>query len=218
MSTTTSDNSQIQASTILHRRWQNWLWLVTGVLLGALLILGIRFVTYHPTVVHYHANFAVYINGSREEFKSPEYYQEVQICSLNGATPESRAHMHEPDNGVIHIHDAAVTWGQFFENLGWFVGPDFIRTQTTMYQEDATNKLNIILNGQNLTDLTTITDQVIQDKDRLLLSYGPADAALLQSQYKTVPDNAAHYDETKDPASCAGADAVTLSARLHHLF
>lgn len=195
-----------------------WAWLVYGLLLGAIVILGIRFFTYRPDEVHYHANFAVYINGQREEFKSPQYYEEVKICSLHGTTPQSRAHMHDNVNDVVHVHDAAVTWGQFFENIGWMVGPDFIRTQDTMYMADDTHTLNIILNGNNLTGLSSITNQVIGDKDRLLLSYGPSDKATLDKEYKTVPSTAAKYDAQQDPAACSGAEALTVSDRLKHLF
>lgn len=215
--TDTTETSLLPNTTNTTMR-SRFLWFGAGLLLGALLLLSVRFMTYNPPTVHYHANFAVYINGSHQTFASSQYYQEVKICSLDGATPQSRAHMHDEQNGVIHVHAAAVTWGAFFENLGWFVGPDFIRSDTTLYQENDTNKLNIILNGQDLTDLTTITDQVIKDKDRLLISYGPVDTSALHSQYKTVPSSAARYDSEKDPASCTGSEGSTTGERLHHLF
>jgi len=197
-------------------------WVVGAVslVLGALIILGIRFFTYKPDQVHYHANFAVYLNGVREQFKGPQYYQEVAICSsTNGITiPQQRAHMHDGINSVIHVHDHAVTWGQFFENLGWYVGPDFIETDNgTMYRTDDTNKLNIILNGQDYTGLTPITDMVIKDKARLLVSFGNIDNSTLQKEYKSVPATAAHYDAAKDPASCAGTEKVTAKDRFKHL-
>lgn len=195
--------------------------LSSGLILGALIILGIRFFTYSPDQVHYHANFAVYINGKREEFKGPQYYQEVAICSsTTGITiPQQRAHMHDDINSVIHIHDHAVTWGQFFENFGWYVGPDFIQKDDgTRYVADDTNKLNIIINGQDYTGLQAITNNVIKDRDRLLLSFGDIDSKTLDKEFKSVPSTAKHYDESKDPASCAGSEKVTTKVRLHHLF
>jgi hypothetical protein len=198
-----------------------WFALVGGLLLGALIILGIRFFTYSPDQVHYHANFAVYINGKREEFKGPQYYQEVAICSsTTGITiPQQRTHMHDDINSLIHVHDHAVTWGQFFENLGWYVGPDFIQTDSdTRYVADETNKLNIVINGQDYTGLQAITNNVIKDRDRLLLSFGDVDQKTLDQQFKSVASTAKHYDESKDPASCAGSEKVTAKVRLHHLF
>lgn len=196
--------------------------LTTGLLLGALIVLAIRFVTYaSPNHTHYHANFAVYINGQRETFNDPFYYQEVTACTASGPIrPEQRAHMHDNINSVIHVHDDGVTWGQFFENLNWYVGPDFIQTRSgTMYKADGDNQLHVLLNGQDFTGLAPIADQVIGDDDRLLLSFGNIDDATLQKEYKSVPTTAHHYDVTKDPASCAGAmQKVTFSDRLHHLF
>jgi hypothetical protein len=196
-----------------------WALLLYGLLLGMLVILGIRFFTYNPHMVHYHANFAVYLNGQQELFKEPSYYEEVNICNMKGTlTPQARTHMHDEEAGVIHVHDQAVTWGQFFENLGWEVGPDFIHVRDKLHVADDTNKLNILLNGQNLTGLTSITDQVIQDRDRLLVSFGPADQPTLDKEYKTVPNNAAEVDKKNDPSTCAGADTVTIRDRLDHLF
>jgi hypothetical protein len=195
-----------------------WAYLIYGLLLAFVVLLGIRFITYNPHKVHYHANFAVYINGQQELFKDPTYYEEVALCNTGSMTPQARTHMHDEEAGVIHVHDDAVTWGQFFENLGWEIGPDFVHTRDKLYVADDTNKLNVLLNGQNLTDVTNITNQVIHDRDRLLVSYGAIDQATLDHEYATVPNNAAEVDKKQDPASCAGADTVTLHDRLSHLF
>lgn len=198
-----------------------WFMFVAGLLLAALVILGIRFATYSVTTTHYHANFAVYINGKREEFKSPNYYEEVSACTAHGPIqPPQRAHMHDGINSVIHVHDDGVTWEQFFNNIGWSLGPNFIQNaDKKLYVEDGTNKLNIVLNGENLTDLTTINNQVIKDQDRLLISFGNIDDKALDNEYKSVPATAHHYDVTKDPASCSGAMShVTIGDRFKHLF
>lgn len=198
-----------------------WATLLVGAVLGALVILAIRYATYSPAQVHYHANMAVYINGKREEFRGPQYYQEVAICGSTDDIhlPQQRAHMHDNINSVVHVHDHAVTWGQFFENMGWYIGPDLIETNDgAKYIANDTDKLHIIINGQDYTDLTPITNRVIGDKDRLLVSFGNINEQTLQQQYKSVPSTAAHYDNTKDPASCAGSEKITPSKRLHHLF
>jgi len=198
-----------------------WFLFTAGLVLGALIILAIRFATYHVTATHYHANFAVYINGQREEFKGPQYYEEVAACVAHGPIqPAQRAHMHDNINSVIHVHDDGVTWNQFFNNIGWNLGPNFIQdSQQHLYVEDDTNKLNIVLNGQNLTDITSIADQTIKDRDRLLISYGNIDSKTVDAEYKSVPATAKHYDESQDPASCAGQmQKVTVSDRFHHLF
>ncbi len=200
---------------------QGWFLFILGIILSALVIIGIRFLTYNPVQVHFHANFAVYINGQREPFKAAAYYQAEAVCKTTNdiSLPEQRAHMHDNINSVIHVHDHAATWGQFFENLGWYIGPDFIKTSDgTSYVANDSAKLNILLNGQDYTDLTAITNVVIKDLDRLLVSYGPNDQALLKTQFASVPATAHINDITKDPASCSGAENITISDRLHHLF
>jgi hypothetical protein len=192
-----------------------------GLALGLLVLLVIRFATYSPVRVHYHANFALYINGKREEFKDPKYYEEVAVCSSTDSItrPEQRAHMHDNINSVVHVHDHATTWGQFFANLGWFVGPDFIETADgTLYKAHDDQKLNIIIDGQDYTDLQSITNLVIKDDAHLLVSYGAISSQDLKTEFKTVATTADHYDHAKDPASCAGSEKVTFSVRLHHLF
>ncbi|GAC1500300.1 MAG: hypothetical protein NVS1B10_03760 [Candidatus Saccharimonadales bacterium] len=170
----------------------------------------IRFFTYSPEHVHYHANFAVYIDGQRQEFKGSQYYQEVAICSATTAIslPQQRAHMHDNINSVIHVHDHAVTWGQFFENFGWYVGDNFIKTGVAMYSADSTKKLHVLIDGQDYTDLTPITNMLIKDKSKVLISFGAIDDATLQQEFRTIPATAAMYDVSKDPASCSGHSLI----------
>lgn len=196
-----------------------WAYLLYGFLAASLLILGIRFVTYQPAhQTHFHANFALYIDGRRETFKAPRYYEEVKLCSMHdNITPQARVHMHNQENGVIHVHHDGVTWGQFFENLGWYVGPDFVRTPDKLYTADEATKLNIMLNGDNLTGLSTITNQLIDNRDRLLISYGNVDNSVLDSQYKTVPNTAEEYNNKPDPAGCGGNVRPTMVDRLKNL-
>lgn len=197
-----------------------WWYLAAGLLLGALLILAIRYATYSADETHYHANFAVYVDGEREQFKGQQYYQEVKLCSLHGnkLTPPARVHMHNKENGVIHVHDDAVTWGQFFANLGWVIGPDFIRTSEGLLTSGDEKQLRIVLNDQDLTGISSIVNQQIDDKDRLLVSYGSEDQATVKEQFETVPSNAGDYNSRPDPASCGGVHKVTPSERLRNLF
>jgi len=200
----------------------NWFVLAAGLVLGALIVLTIRFATYAPPAhTHYHANFAVYINGQREQFKDPSYYTEVAACSLSEhMQPEQRAHMHDNVNNVVHVHDDGATWGQLFENLGWYVGPDFVQTRDgTLYKAGGDNQLHVLLNNDDFTGLSAITNQVIGDRDRLLISFGNPSEQELQKEFKSIPSTAKHYDESKDPASCAGVmDHSAPSERFKHLF
>lgn len=192
-----------------------------GLLIGALAVLVVRFLSYAPEHIHYHANFAVYLNGQREQFKGPQYYQEVAICSATTklSLPQQRSHLHDEDNSAVHVHDHVVTWGQFFNNLGLIIGPDFVATDKgTIYRAGGGSKLHVILNGQDYTDLTPLTNMVIGDKDKLLVSFGSPSAAQLKQEEKSIPATAAKYDAGKDPASCSSGESISWKDRLKHLF
>src|SRR5687767_1251717 len=98
-------------------------------LVGMLWLLAIRFVLIAKIETHYHANFAVYVNGQREEFDNFSFYEEVQACGGDEINnPRTRVHMHDKVNHVVHVHDNAATWGHFFANLGYGLGSNYLKT------------------------------------------------------------------------------------------
>jgi hypothetical protein len=208
---------------LIQKTSKIWLAVIGGLLLGAFIILSIRFFTYDAGYIHYHANFTVYVNGQQEEFRATNYYEEETACKADEhMTPEDRAHMHmhdeQIDNDVVHVHDHAATWGQFFENLGWVIGKDFIRTRDALYRNDDKNILHIILNNQDFTGIGSVTNRVINNEDKLLLSYGNVSSDELQKQFKSIPDTAREHNQEDDPASCSGPSKTTISDRLKNLF
>jgi hypothetical protein len=198
--------------------------LVVGILLGALVVLGVRFISYKPdTAIHYHANFGVFINGEQEQFADPSYYTEVETCadvSETNMQPSERAHMHDGVNNVAHVEDHAVTWGQLFQNLGWGFGENYLITRGgTIYANNEQQKLHVMINGQDYTDIDNIATRVIKDEDKLLLSYGNISADQVQQEYSSIPSTAHKYDITADPKSCSGHDGDTgLRARMMNMF
>jgi predicted lactoylglutathione lyase len=193
---------------------------VAGILLGAFAILGIRFVTYAaPAETHYHANFAVYINGERELFSNPLIYEEISSCKVETVemmTPGERAHLHDKVNDVVHVEDEAVTWGNFFQNIGWNANSRYLDNSSKILVNDDTNKVTFILNGEEINDPTT---RVIDSKDRLLVSYGTSTKDELKKQYDTIATTAEKYNTTKDPASCSGGHSSGgIKDRMKHLF
>jgi hypothetical protein len=196
-----------------------WFLAVGCLILGAAIILGIRFFSYKSDDVHYHANFTLYLDGQREMFKGAQYYTETEMCSADTSmVPAGRAHMHDNINDVVHVEDSAVTWGQFFENLGWTMGPSMImKPDGTAYTASGNQKLHVILNGQDFTDLTNMANTVIKDEDKLLISFGDESKAMLMQQYRTVPSSAHHYDVTPDPESCGGHDGSMIHQRFTHM-
>lgn len=190
--------------------------LLIGAILGVLIVAIIRFATYDPQLTHYHANFEVFINGQRQLFKGPQYYQDVAACSaFQEMTPEKRVHMHDNVNDVVHVHDEAVTWGAFFQNLGWAIDPDFIKTDQKLYVADDTHTMIFMLNGQEQPD---VTNTVIKDDDRLLINFGDQNEPAIKKEFNGIAKTAHEHDETKDPQSCSGPEQVTFKDRLKHIF
>lgn len=196
-------------------------WFVGGsaFIIGAFLILAIRFATYQPEdQVHYHANFGVYINGQREKFEGPRYYEETEAtsCTLEHVeSPAERAHMHGNVSDVVHVEDHLVTWGHFFQNLGWAIGDDYLKSSDKIYSSDEQNKLTFILNGKKVNSVTNL---IIEDLDRLIVDFGNTAEQTLQEEFKAVPTTAQKYNVTPDPAGCSGNRPTTITDRFKHLF
>ena len=173
---------------------------LAGLIAGALLLVAFRLVLL-PDAVHYHADFAVYVNGQQEKFESDLYYEEVQSCS-GSISPLSRTHLHQPDSTIVHVHDANVTWGHFFANLGWSLSNDVLQTDTELLTTTDSSKLRFILNGNSTRN---IANKNIESEDRLLISYGAIDVDLSE-QYDSITTQAEEFNGTADPAACKGSD------------
>ncbi len=187
-----------------------------SLIVGAAAILGIRYVNYKPDTVHYHANFAMYVNGKREQFKGMQYYEEtaMKACTIEKVDdPAERAHMHDNVNNVVHVEDHLVTWGNFFQNLEFGIGDDYLKTADGIYAPSDQSKLTFILNGKKVESIAGV---IINDQDKLLVSYGASDDA--QKQYDGIQNDARKYDLEQDPAGCSGSHGVDASERLKHLF
>ncbi|MDB5164194.1 MAG: hypothetical protein JWS12_812 [Candidatus Saccharibacteria bacterium] len=190
-----------------------WKSLLVGLVLGVVGLIVARYLTIKPNDVHYHANFGLYVNGVRDDFKNFTFYEEIQSCDAHGSdNPKTRAHMHDNNNHVVHVHDHAVTWGAFFDNLGYHLGDKVIETDKGVFADaQAGNHLTFWLNNQ---PVDSIANRIIGDKDVLLVSYGSDDAAGLKKQYDSIPHDAEKFDKGSDPASCSGAEKLTFTTKL----
>jgi len=201
--------------------WWKVLLLTLGVFaLGFLTLAAVRFfVAKPPAETHYHADFAVFINGKREAFVGPGYYEEVAACTADAANndPKTRTHMHDNVSDVVHVHDKRVTWQDFFTNIGWSIGPDYVRSLDTLYVTNDADTVTFILNGKKVDRVDNL---VIGDQDKLLVSYGPTGADTA-AQYAQIKNDAAKYDAGADPSTCQGlngSDTNSTSARLKRAF
>ncbi len=202
---TPTDNQAINldASKQLFKRFYPvMLLLAIGFIGGLLWLIGLRYFLVDSSETHYHANFAVYINGEREMFDDFTYFEEVAACtSAYSDSPKGRVHMHDKVNDVIHVHDKRVSYGNFFQNIGWSVGKTFIASRDQVYQTNESDKVVYVLNGEVVSDIAT---RIIGNEDKLLVSFGSIESNFVE-QFESVPSNAGEVNTRPDPASCAGA-------------
>ena len=179
---------------------------------GAFAVAFIRFILIDKHETHYHANFALYLNGKRDEFSSFTFYEEVTACSDEShSSPKSRAHMHDKKNSIVHVHDDAVTWGHFFSNIGYVFSDTLIATQMGTYVKNDKKIFTFILNGEKVQN---VADKVIGNDDKLLINYGDESIEVITEQYENISEEAHEYNEKTDPVSCSGGKIESFMDRL----
>lgn len=180
-----------------------WVGLALGVVgLGAARFLGVP----PPQATHFHANWAIYIDGERLDLTDRRYMEEISSCyTVDGEmTPQSRVHMHEGDHDVVHIHHLGVTWGHLAGNLGLGLGEGYlILDDGTRIFDGEHGRFTYILNGRALT---SAHQELVASEDRLLISYGSESLdELTEGRFGQVATTAGDYDTRQDPATCSGS-------------
>ncbi len=66
---------------------EDYMRLLGTFLLGILAFIGLRFVLVDNPETHFHANFAIFVDGQKDELKSFAFYEEKQVCSSDEANP-----------------------------------------------------------------------------------------------------------------------------------
>jgi hypothetical protein len=186
--------------------------LVAGFVLGTLWLVAFRFLTFKDTRIHYHANFALYINGQKDPLASSTFYEETQSCSADEVGPKQRVHLHDQKPEVVHVHDEGSTWAHLFANLGYGLNNKSVQTDAGVFVDGQDgNDLTFMLNGKKVDG---VANEVIQSEDVLLINYGKDDAPTLQTRYDQIEKNANEYNKTSDPSTCSGSKPITFTERL----
>ena len=184
-----------------------------GIVLGAVATTAIRFVSYKQDLVHYHANFALFINDERDTFKGPGFYEEIQACSSASVdNPRTRVHLHDENPGLVHVHAHGVIWSDLFANIGYGLSDKAITTPDAVYADGTDgNKLTFMLNGKVVR---SIAGQLIKSEDKLLINYGNDDEAAIQMHMSTIPSDAHKANTDNDPSTCSGSKPLTFGSRM----
>ena len=79
--------------------------------------------------VHYHAGFQVYKDGKLQDFSDFKYMHE-KPCTADGKPIEDpnpdeqmeKAHLHDNDGDVVHVHREKARWKDLFQNIKYPIG------------------------------------------------------------------------------------------------
>ncbi|MCA9349351.1 hypothetical protein KC878_04410 [Candidatus Saccharibacteria bacterium] len=175
-------------------------------------LIGMRLLLVEPESVHYHANFAIYVDGVRDPLERFSFYEEISACSPdNSNNPRSRVHLHDNNPYTVHVHDSAVTWGHLFANLGYALSDTSLTTDAGLLVPKKSKQLRFVLNGK---PTFSVANTVINDEDVLLVDFSDSNEATVLQRYSEIPRDAHEFDIKQDPAACAGSQAETFMQRL----
>ncbi len=192
-----------------------------GVLVGIVALGAVRFVTVPPPhVTHFHANWAVFVDGQRLDLTAERFMEDVASCrtSPDAVRPQDRVHMHEANADVIHVHHPASTWGQLLANLGMAAGSDYLFTvDGSRHFAQADSTVKFFRNGIQVFDLA---NEPVRSADRVVISFGTeTPEAVLADQFSQVASNAEEYNAKADPAACMGGhEPESFAVRLKRAF
>jgi hypothetical protein len=199
-----------------------WVSLLLGILLGALLLGALRFLFLPPPpAVHYHANFALFVDGQRVDLSGDRYMEDVAACAADpdAVRPQDRVHLHNHDQDVVHVHHGGATWGHLFTNLGMGLGDRYLILDDgrRLFDGEEGRTLEFFVNGMQVLELA---NRQVRSEDRVLISMGPETPAEVEAtQLPQVAHNAGEFNGRDDPATCAGAHRdLTVGERLRRAF
>ena len=122
---------------------------------------------------HEHASMLVRIFGDKFDFSATTY----QIKS-------SWIHFEESDGNTIHRHSSGVTLDYLFGTLGLDIDEDcYIFGDGRQFCTNEDYSLKYFINGDSVNN---INDYVVQDDDRILISYGGETEAQITDQLNEV--------------------------------
>lgn len=165
--------------------------------------------------VHYHANFAVFIDGKQADFTSPSLMH-IKPCTNDeheSSDPKENVHLHDQVGNVVHVHANGISWQIFFSTIKFNL------------PEKANEKIMSVYSAGKQVSQGYL-DEEIKPQDQLLIHIASksavqsiSDDPLLQKEEEAVGTNASQYDEGKVGVEKCGVDGTrTLFQRFKLAF
>lgn len=144
--------------------------------------------------VHWHADFAVFVNGEQVLFDDEESF------STEHEVVNASVHIHEPRISVVHVHRSLTTWHEFLDSVGFqladkttIAGQAGAPLSLTLpdgeeLREENGNTFKFIVNE---VQVDGVANTEIGDLERVLISYGPETfEEVLRDQWPQVSNEA----------------------------
>lgn len=128
-----------------------------------------------PQSVNKQASFAIFTNGTFREFSAAMYHNLSQDVYIEANKPN-----------IIKIRKEGITWNDFFSTLPFKLTHACLTTgtkETFCTNEDKT--LKFYLNGERKEQ---ILDQLINNGDKLLITYGNESEGAIEKQLIEIPN------------------------------
>lgn len=76
--------------------------------------------------IHYHAGFKLFVDGIAQDFSDPKYMSIIPCgahSEKNNPALEQieKAHLHDQQGTVVHVHREGAVWGDLFTNISYFI-------------------------------------------------------------------------------------------------
>lgn len=128
-----------------------------------------------PEAVNKQASFAIFTNGIFRVFTAAMYHNLSNDVYIEASNPN-----------IIKIKKDGITWNDFFSTLPFKLTHECLTTGTK--ETFCTNKdmtLKFYLNGEKIAKFL---DQVIEDRDKLLVTYGNESDETIKKQIEKIPN------------------------------
>jgi hypothetical protein len=130
-----------------------------------------------PEPVHIHAGFHVYKDDKLQDFSDFKYMHEMPCTvdgkPIEGAHPDEqleKAHLHDQNGDVVHVHRKGATWGDLFKNIKYPISKNAVvynngqRIENFLDREIVHYESVVIFEGKHMNDKKYLKDAVTKDR------------------------------------------------------
>ncbi|MEK9131895.1 MAG: hypothetical protein AAB447_03220 [Patescibacteria group bacterium] len=179
---------------------KNIVWIISAIAIMLLGYVSQRYL-FDTHAYHIHADFAVFIDGTKMDFAHDGYMTSTDICATDYNSKHT--HLHDENGEVIHIHQEGQTVSDFFTSIGFALTDESLVSETDVtYTNNTSKKWQFFVNG---VATSSLQGYVFNDLDKILLSYGNAKTQYIEKELGEVSHNACIYSE-----KCPKPEGVVL--------